>query len=297
MSYKALNFDWNRVKAFLIAAQEGSLSAAARAMGVAQPTLGRQVSALEQELNVTLFERVPHGLALTQSGLELIEAAKAMGVAANDLSLIASGQSQLLEGTVCISASELDASTYLPPVLKKIRAQEPGIIIEVVVSNQASDLQRREADIALRNFRPTQPDLIARKLREEPVWMYGSKKYIQSLGSPDSPKDLSDVSIIGYERTDQYLNLFNQVGFNLTQENIHLVSQNYTMQCSMMKQGLGLGLLSQYIGDHESGLVRAFENFGPLVSVPLWLVCHRELHTNLRVRKVFDVIVDQLQTE
>ncbi len=292
MSWKSLNFDWNRARAFLVTAEEGSLSAAARALGMTQPTLGRQVNALEEELGVTLFERVPHGLVLTESGLELIDTVRSMGQAASELSLRASGQSQRLEGNACISATELDAAHYLPRILEKLKTAEPGIDIEIVVSNDVSDLKRREADIALRNFRPTQPDLIVRKLREEPIWLYGTPEYLAAFGQPTSAEQLTELSIIGYERTERFLSLYHKKDFPLTVANIPFVSRNYVMQMSLIQQGLGVGMLSEDIGDAEPTLIRAFEQFGPLIHVPLWLVCHRELHTSLRVRRVFDFLVD-----
>ncbi|MCH7911226.1 MAG: LysR family transcriptional regulator, partial [Candidatus Hydrogenedentes bacterium] len=115
MDWRSVKFDWNRARAFLVTAEEGSLSAAARALGMAQPTLGRQVDALEQELGVVLFQRVGRGLALTPSGLELLEHVRAMGAAASRVSLTSFGQSQSIEGTICIGASEIYAAILLPP--------------------------------------------------------------------------------------------------------------------------------------------------------------------------------------
>jgi len=157
MDWRAVKFDWNRARAFLVTAEEGSLSAAARALGMAQPTLGRQVDALEAELDVVLFERVGRGLELTPSGLELLEHVRSMGEAANRVSLTAAGQSQSIEGTICIAASETYAAILLPPILVKLRRLEPGIHIEIVASSKPSDLRRREADIAIRNFAPSGP--------------------------------------------------------------------------------------------------------------------------------------------
>jgi DNA-binding transcriptional LysR family regulator len=152
MDWRSVKFDWNRARAFLVTAEEGSLSAAARALGMAQPTLGRQVDALEQELGVVLFERVGRGFTLTPSGLELLDHVRAMGDAANRVSLTAAGQSQSIEGKICIAASETYAAILLPPIIAKLRQVEPGIHIEIVASTKASDLLRREADIAIRNF-------------------------------------------------------------------------------------------------------------------------------------------------
>ena len=143
MDWRSVKFDWNRARAFLVSAEEGSLSAAARALGMAQPTLGRQVRALEDELGVILFERVGRGLTLTPSGLELVEHVRAMSEAASRVSLTASGQSQSIEGTVCISATEVAAAYVLPPIITRLRRAEPGIAIEVVASNNISDLRRR----------------------------------------------------------------------------------------------------------------------------------------------------------
>ncbi len=121
MDWRSVNFDWNRARAFLVTAEEGSLSAAARALGMARPTLGRQVDALEEELDVVLFERVRRGLTLTPSGLELLDHVRAMGEAASRVSLAAAGQSQAIEGSICIAASEVYAPLVLPPILAKLR--------------------------------------------------------------------------------------------------------------------------------------------------------------------------------
>ena len=157
MDWRSVTFDWNRARAFLVTAEEGSLSAAARALDMTQPTLGRQVTALEQELGVALFERGARGLELTPSGLDLLEHVRAMGEAANSLSLTASGQATAVEGNICITATEVMAAFILPPIIEKLRRLEPGITVELVASNSTSDLKRREADIAIRSFRPTQP--------------------------------------------------------------------------------------------------------------------------------------------
>ena len=125
MAWQSHHFDWNRARAFLVTVEQGSLSAGARALGLTQPTLGRQVAALEKELGVTLFERVGQGLKLTESGHELVRHVKAMGEAADQLSLAASGQSQNLEGTVVISASDIEAVFMLPGVIEQIRIELP----------------------------------------------------------------------------------------------------------------------------------------------------------------------------
>lgn len=163
--------DWNHLRAFLATVESGSLSAAARSLGLTQPTLGRQVAALEQELGVLLFERLGRSLVPTLAGRELFESARSMGEAASRLSIIASGQSQSIEGLVRITASDIVAAHILPPILKRLNEVAPGIVVDVVADNDVRDLMRREADIAIRHVRPEQPDLIARRGAPPPISM------------------------------------------------------------------------------------------------------------------------------
>jgi len=200
MNWQAVSFDWNQARAFLATAEEGSLSAAARALGQTQPTLGRQVAALEDHLGVTLFERVGRSLSLTQSGLELLDHFRAMGDAASRVSLTASGQSQTIEGHVSITASDVMSAYFLPPILKQLRDVAPGIDVEVIASNDFRDLLRREADIAIRHVRPEQPDLIARLVTEASAQLYASSEYLDRYGRPETASDLSDAVFIGFLR-------------------------------------------------------------------------------------------------
>jgi DNA-binding transcriptional LysR family regulator len=157
MDWRAVRFDWNHARAFFVAGEEGSFSAASRALGIAQPTIGRQVAALEDELGVALFERVGSKLELTSAGVDLMDHVRAMSDAATRVSLAATGRSVSVEGTVCITASELIAAYLLPPIVLRLRAKHPGIDLEIIASNSARDLRRREADIAIRNFATPHP--------------------------------------------------------------------------------------------------------------------------------------------
>lgn len=148
------DLDWNQLKAFFQTAQTGSLSAAARKLGLTQPTLSRQVAAIEQRMGVTLFERVGKAMVLTPTGQDLLEHARAMGAAAEALGLAASRRSQAVGGVVSVSASDAVAAYLLPPILRRLQAQEPGIAVEVIPSDALSDLLRREADIAIRHIKP-----------------------------------------------------------------------------------------------------------------------------------------------
>lgn len=293
MDWRTSKFDWNRARAFLVTAEEGSLSAAARALGMAQPTLGRQVDALEQELGVVLFERAGRGLKLTPSGLELLAHVRAMGEAANEFSLTAFGQSQSIEGDISISASETYASLVLPPIIARLRKQEPGIRVELVVSNSPSDLRRREADIALRNFRPTEPDLIAKKIRDLPAKLYASHDYIKEIGSPKSPLELSEANFISIDPSHSVMKGLNNAGFKLTEANFPIMTQSFIVMWELVKNGVGIGVLDGNIGDAEPLVAPVLPDMEPL-QFSLWLVAHRELSTSRRIRKVYDFLAQEL---
>jgi DNA-binding transcriptional LysR family regulator len=293
MDWKSVKFDWNRARAFLVTAEEGSLSAAARALGMTQPTLGRQVTALEEELDVVLFERAGKGLVLTPSGLELVEHVRAMGDAANRVSLTASGQSQNIEGTVCISASEVDAVFVLPPIIAKLRQIEPKINVEIVATNLTSDLIRREADIAIRSFRPTQPELIAKKIKDVSARLYATPSYLERIGKPTAPRDLQRADFVSFDSTGGILNYLNALGLNLTKNNFPILTENYIAHWELVKLGLGIGIMTEDIGDAEPLVRQALPELEPIV-FPIWLTTHRELNTSRRVRMVYDLLANEL---
>ncbi len=294
MDWRSVNFDWNRARAFLVTAEEGSFSAAARALGMAQPTIGRQVAALEQELDVVLFERVGHGLRLSPTGLDLVEHVRAMGEAATRVSLTAAGQSLSLDGTVCISASQILATYTLPPIIAGLRAQHPGIEIEIVATNEASDLSRREADIAVRSFRPKQPDLVARKVKDGLARLYASPAYLERIGNPSTPDELSRGDFLGFGRDEALMNGLNAMGLSLTKESFPVLTENQLVQWELTKQGVGICIMVEEVGDAEPRVQRALSSLPPF-PVPMWLTTHREPNTSRRMRVVFDLLYEGLK--
>jgi DNA-binding transcriptional LysR family regulator len=293
MDWQSVTFDWNQVRAFLVTAEEGSFSAASRALGLTQPTLGRQVAALEDRLGVTLFERLGRSLSLTQSGLELLEHVRAMGDAAGRIALSASGQSQRIQGHVCITATDVLSLHFLPPALKRLRDVAPGIEVEIVASNEVRDLRRREADIAIRHARPEQPDLIAKLLREVSIRLYASTDYLDRLGRPSSPGDLAEAVFIGFDRSGRLLSRLNQMGLPLAKDNFRLTSENGAVAWEMVKHGLGIGVMAEDVADQTPGVECVLPDLDP-IPVPVWLVTHRELHTSRRIRLVFDTLAETL---
>jgi len=293
MDWSSVIFDWNRARAFLVTAEEGSLSAAARALRMTQPTLGRQVDALEHELGVLLFERAGRGLVLTPAGQELLDHARAMGAAATRLSIAATGQSQTLEGKVTITSSEVYAAMVFPPILARLRRLEPGIEIDVVATSTTRDLHRHEADIAVRNFRPVEPDLIARKLRDAPARLYATPAYLASIGNPATPHDLGGADFISIDRSGALIDGLNAMGLNLTERNFPIFTDDYLVMWAYVKAGLGIGILDGNLGDAEPAVRRVLPDLAPL-NYPIWLVAHRDLTRNRRIRRVFDLLAEAL---
>ena len=293
MDWKSITFDWNRARAFLVTAEEGSLAAAARSMGMAQPTLGRQVAALESEIGFDLFTRRGRGLELTPNGIKLLEHVRIMGDAANQFSLSASGKSDVIEGNVSITASELLSTFMLPPMIKALRELEPGIEIEIYSTNEQRDLNRREADIAIRSVRPTQPELIAKRLCSVRGHLYAAKSYLQQLGNPPSIAELNKANFIDTEKPGRLMTLLNSQGFSLTRQNFPVISNSHIVQWELVKQGMAISATVEEIGDNEPLVERVVVSNLPLITMDLWIVTHNELRTNPRIRRVFDFMVSE----
>ncbi|MCB9523974.1 MAG: LysR family transcriptional regulator [Myxococcales bacterium] len=293
MDWRSVTFDWNRARAFLVTAEEGSFSAAARALGMSQPTIGRQVAGLEEELGVALFARVGHGVALTDTGRALLAHMRAMGDAASQIALVAAGQSEALEGTVSVAASEVVASHLLAEPLVALRRAHPGLKFEIVASTQASDLRRREADIAVRHFRPTDPELVARKLTDAGAGLYASTAWLAEHGEPTSPQDLATAAFLGFDWGDAMAKGLTALGVPVRCEQFVAVSENQLVQWALAKAGAGVAVMMEAVGDRDPRMVRLLPDLPPL-PVPVWLTAHREVRSSARVRVVFDHLAQAL---
>lgn len=277
----------------MVTAEEGSLAAAARSLGMTQPTLGRQVAALERQIGFDLFTRRGRGLELTPNGIKLLEHVRLMGGAANQFALSASGKSDVIEGNVSITASELLSAFMLSPMIKALRETEPGIEIEINSTNEERDLNRREADIAIRSYRPTQPDLIAKKMCNVRGHLYAAKSYLQQLGNTQSIADLNKANFIDTEKPGRLMALLNAQGFNLTKKNFPVISNSHIVQWELVKQGMAITATVEEIGDKEPLVERVNISKDPLITMELWIVTHNELRTNRRIRRVFDFLVSE----
>lgn len=293
MDWRSIRFDWNKARAFLVTAEEGSFSAAGRALGLAQPTVGRQVAGLEEELGVALFERVGGGLTLTESGLELLEHARTMGEAATRVSLSAAGHADAVDGLVTITASQLISAYLLPGAIARLRREHPGVQVEVVADDAVRDLQRREADIAVRNVQPSAPDLMAKKLRQAEARAYAAPSYLERLGDPSTPEGLARAEFFSFSDPVVVIEYLSHMGLHLTPDQFPVRIQDHLAQWAMCRQGLGICFVMEEVGDADPAVQRVLPDLPPL-PVPLWLVSHRELRTSRRMRLVFDILADEL---
>lgn len=290
---KPLAFDWTQARAFLATVEAGSLSKAARALGLTQPTLSRQVAGLEAALGVVLFERIGRALVLTETGRDLVDHFRDMGAAAERIALAAAGHGQTLEGRVTISASDVVATYLLVPLLRDLQDIAPGIEVEILASNTISDLQRREADIAIRHLRPVEPELIGRQVAEWRARLYAASDYLARRGRPGSLDDLAAHDILGFAPVERLVATLVAQGLPVSRRNFRHVTDNGLVLAGMAERGLGVAVMPSVLAGRIAGLEPVLPDW-PGIPVPLWLVAHREVQTSRRIRIVFDVLAEAL---
>jgi DNA-binding transcriptional LysR family regulator len=277
------------VQSFLRVAQAGSLSAAARDGGHSQPTLGRHIRLLEAALGQPLFTRHPDGQHLTPFGLRLLDDAQDMQAAAARLSLTAAGSSAALTGTVRITAARVVAQWHLPPILAQLRAEEPGIALELVASDTSENLLHGEADIALRMFRPDRGDLVAQKITELPLGLYAARSYLERVGIPTSPADLMDLDFVGYDRSDLIVRLLSEQGMPVTRDFFATRCDDQIVNWALVCAGAGIGGFQTVIADDDRRVQR-IADFITLPRLPVWLVVPRALRHVARIARVRDAL-------
>ncbi|CDO59978.1 Transcriptional regulator, LysR family [Candidatus Phaeomarinobacter ectocarpi] len=294
MNWQAISFDWNQIRAFLATAEEGSFSGAARVLKTTQPTIGRQISALEDTLGVTLVERSVRGLTLTEAGRDLMDHVRAMGEAATLISMSADRQSQDISGDVTITATDLFGVTIMPEILLRLRETAPGIRIRIVASSEIQNLMQRDADIAVRHVRPDQPELIARHVGDFRASLHAATAYLDRAGRPSTPRDLTEHAFISDLDTGTMLATLHNHGLPFQAENCFFASDSGAVVWEMFKAGYGMALVPGAMCDITPGIEKVFPDL-PSIDFPVWLVTHRELRTNRRIRVVFDLLARELK--
>lgn len=283
--------NWDDLKYFLAMAEEGSLSAAARKLNVSQPTLSRRLTALEESVGSDLFARTRTGLEMTSIGERLINHARHMRDDVYSIERLITGHDSSLKGSVVISCIEILGADWLVQHTRPFRDQFPGITVEFKIENATSDLLRREADIAIRMFRPVQNDLIAKKTGTMKYGYYASKDYLEKRGIPKSFDDISDHEfILPHDEILAHTNKFGKRPYH-PRGNIAFRSNNLISLASAVREGFGIGAYSCIMADKDPNLVRLFDDV-IVFSSDIWLVSHAELRRSARIRAMFDYLSD-----
>lgn len=285
--------DWNHIRAFYATASAGSLSAAARQLGLTQPTLSRQVVALEAELGVSLFDRVGRKLVLTATGSDLLAHIRMMGEAAETVALAASGRGNEISGRVSISATDTYAAYILPEIIQRIRSEAPQLTIALLASNDLSNLHRREADIAIRHVAPDRPGLVGQHLRDAQADFYASQEWVARNGQPEALADLAGLELIGFEDAGRYAGYLREMGVPAGEADFRLLSSSSVAIWEMVRRGMGVAPMLREIANRTPGVVRLLPDTKP-IEVPLWLVTHQELQAAPRIRLVHGILAEEL---
>lgn len=286
--------DWSLIRSFHAVAETGSLSAAARRLGMSQPSLGRHIQALETELGITLFQRGRRGYALSEEGARLFARASDMSTAADGFARLATGRAEKLAGTVRISASEIVAAYVLPDILAPLRRAEPAIEAEIVASNAVENLLRRDADIAIRMVEPSQLDLVARKIADLPLCACAATTYLDRRGRPGSPQDLIDHDLVGYDRGLDLITGFRGFGVEIDRHAFSVRTDNQIVFWELVKAGIGIGFAQRGLARRTAGIEIVLAEM-KLPVLPMWLAMHRDVRTSPRIRRVADHLHDRLK--
>ena len=287
------SLNWSTMKDFLAVAECGSLSEAARRLGVSQPTLTRRMAALEDSLRAELFRRSPRGLILTEAGEALLAPARQMQEGAQAAELAVTGRDLTLEGLVRITATEGLAVAWLTPTLADFRREHPGIDVEVIVRNTALNVLRREADIALRLGRPQQAELVAKRICDLTLGLYASRAYLDEMGTPKTPEDLSAHRGVAFDEGDVYTGAGGFLEKAL--DGAHVVYRANTLgaQLAAIRAGLGVGGQTCFIADRDPDLVRVIPERE--IRFEIWLVTHPGLRRSARIRATYDFLAERLR--
>lgn len=281
---------WDLFGTFLAVMKHGSLSAASRELRVAQPTVRRQMEALEEALGVVLFTRATNGLVPTETALATLPYAEAMASQARALVRSVSGPQHEERGTVRVTASEIVGGEVLPPMMASLARSHPRIQIEVALSNRNEDLLRRDADIAVRMNKPTQAGLVTKRLADIQLGFFATPDYLAAHPPPRTLAGLQGHALVGSDRDRGLIEGLEQAGLTLTARDFVFRSDNHLAQLAAVRAGVGIGIC-------QLGLSRALERVLPKVTLSLeaWLVMHQDLRALHRVRLVFDHLVLGLQ--
>ncbi len=286
------NWEWYRT--FLAVLETGSLSAAGRALGMTQPTIGRHIEGLESALALKLFTRSFDGFAPTDAALELKPYAADVAATSAALLRVASSHGAGVRGTVRLSASEVIGVEVLPPILAALRDEHPELIIELVLSNTLDDLLHREADIAVRMLRPTQEALVAKRVGGIKVGLYAHERYLAAHGTPKSLDDLSRHAIVGFDQESAFVRRFQDQFPMFSRAALAFRADSDLAQLGAVRAGFGIGVCQTGVAARNKALVRVLAGSFSL-AMDTWVVMHEDLRDSARCAVTFAAIAEGLK--
>ncbi|NNK79552.1 MAG: LysR family transcriptional regulator [Litoreibacter sp.] len=284
----------DHIRTFHAVVKHGSLLAAARDLGLTQPTVGRHIDLLEKALGFRLFTRGREGARLTEKGTDLVSVAGQMMGTAADFERVASGLEERIEGTIRLSANEIFGSLLLPGIIGGFMRRHPMIQIELDVRNESANLLQRDADIAIRLFRPTQADLIARKIGALELGLYAHEDYLAQHPALETLTDLEHHVLIGQDRDPSLIEAFREAGLPLRPDKFAFRCDNNIATLNATRAGLGIGPLHVGMAKSWPGMIRVLPDLAP--TLELWLACHSDVRHNKRIRLVMDYLAAELKT-
>jgi DNA-binding transcriptional LysR family regulator len=287
--------DWSLYRSFLAVLREGSLSGAARSLGLTQPTMARHIEALEAAIGVELFTRSQQGLAATESALELRPYAESLAATTAAMMRMASGQGQAVKGTVRVSASQIMGAEVLPPIFSSLREQHPDLEIELLLSNAVDNLLRRDADIAVRMVEPVQEALVVKRLGSVAVGLHAHRRYLERAGKPHSRNDLHSHSMIGFDHETPAIRSMRQRVPGFESIRFAFRTDSDIAQLMAIKAGFGIGMCQVALAQRDPDLERVLPSAFDL-KLGVWLAMHENLRSTPRCRAVFDGLAAGLRT-
>jgi DNA-binding transcriptional LysR family regulator len=279
--------DWSHYRAFLAVLREGSLSGAARDLGLAQPTLGRQIAELERALGGALFIRSPRGLVPTDVARDIAPHAEAMAAAAGAMMRVASGGASEAAGVVRITASEMVGAEVLPPLLAAFHRAHRGVKIELALSNRVEDLLQGEADIAVRMVRPSQQALVVRHIGTIGLGLYAHRLYLAATPAPAAPAALTKGhALIGFDQETPFLRSL-LTRLPIARGDLALRTDSDLASLAAVRAGFGIGFIQHGIARRDPDLIPIFP--GEIgFSLEIWLALHEDLRASRRLRLMMD---------
>ncbi|QBF33194.1 LysR family transcriptional regulator [Thalassococcus sp. S3] len=286
--------DWSLVQSFLAVAETGSLSAAAKRLGRSQPTLGRHIRALETHLGADLFHRHARGLTLTETARSMLPLAQAMRDAMGAFTLTAAGQTQAISGTVRVTASVVASHLVLPRLIADLRRKEPDIQIVLIPSDETENLLFREADIAVRMYRPTQLDVVTQRIGQLEIGVFAARSYLADRVPPRTIGDLLDHDLIGYDENDTILQATRDLGWPLEPEDFAVRCDNQATYWHLLRAGCGVGFGQVGIGRADPAVEEVHLDL-EIPPLEVWLTAHQTLRHTPRMQRVWDHLSEGLK--